>query len=92
MIKPTAASRAIRKSSAMAQFVFRYIQDCSILINTSSALGFRDQDLAAVVLIVRDFNKAPIHFGNNAANMILPGMFSLSSTAVQVRCIFSHSE
>ena len=61
-----------------------HIQDCSIRINTSSALGFRDQDWAAIVITVRDFNKQPIHFGNNTAETILPGLFSLSSTAVQV--------
>ena len=59
-------------------------KDCAIKINTSTSLGFQDQDWAAIVITVRDFNKKLIHFGTDVSNKIAPGMFSLSATAVQV--------
>ena len=54
-------------------------------INASVSLGYRDMDSASVILLVKDFNKHPIYAGNNTENVILPGMFSLSSTIVQVK-------
>ena len=62
-----------------------YLQDCSVKINASTSLGYRDQDTAAVLLSVRDFNKRPIYTGNDTQNVINSGMFSLSSISVQVK-------
>ena len=54
-------------------------------INASVSLGYRDMDSAAVLLSVNDFNKHTIYVGNSVENVIVPGMFSLSSTVVQVK-------